>query len=118
MNRIKAKKSRIERRHARVRAKVSGTAAIPRLSVYRSLKHIFVQLIDDVNGRTIASAKDTDIKGSKMTKTEVAAAVGKLIAEKAQVAKVSQAVFDRGQFQYHGRVKAVAEAAREAGLKI
>lgn len=118
MNRIKAKKSRIERRHLRVRAKISGTAAIPRLSVYRSLKHIFVQLIDDVNGRTLAAVKDTDIKGAKMTKTEVAAAVGKLLAEKAQAAKISQAVFDRGQFKYHGRVKAVAEAAREAGLKI
>lgn len=118
MNKVKAKKSRIARRHARVRAKISGTAAIPRLSVYRSLQHIFVQLIDDVNGRTLVSAKDAEIKAGKMNKTEVAAAVGKLIAEKAQAAKISQAVFDRGQFRYHGRVKAVAEAAREAGLKI
>ena len=117
MNKIKAKKLRVERRAGRVRAKISGTASRPRLSVYRSLSHIYAQLIDDATSRTLISASDSEIK-TKGKKTEQATAVGKLLAEKALVAKISTAVFDRGSFKYHGRVKALAEAAREGGLKI
>lgn len=105
------------RRQKRVRAKVSGTPDCPRLSVYRSLNHIYAQLIDDVNGKTIASANDSEIKEGK-SKIEKATAVGKVIAEKAIAKKIEKAVFDRGMFKYHGRVKAVADGAREAGLRI
>jgi large subunit ribosomal protein L18 len=105
-----------ERRKNRIRATVSGTAARPRLAVSSSNLHISAQVIDDVAGVTLASAYDIEIK-TKGTKTEKAAAVGKLVAEKAMKAKVSEVVFDRGGKLYHGRVKALAEAAREQGLK-
>ncbi|MDO8669137.1 MAG: 50S ribosomal protein L18 [Candidatus Buchananbacteria bacterium] len=105
------------RRHKRVRAKVFGTPDCPRLSVYRSLNHIYAQLIDDQSGKTLVSASDADVKEGK-TKTEKAAVVGKLIAQKALAKKIEKAVFDRGMFKYHGRVKAIAEGARAAGLKI
>lgn len=117
MNRIQSKIQRVERRAKRVRVKISGTASKPRLSVYRSLSHIYAQLINDEKGLTIASAKDTEVKAGK-TKTEKAFEVGKLLAERAKAAKISEAVFDRGSFKYHGRVKAVAEGAREGGIKI
>lgn len=117
MNRIKSKNQRVERRAKRVRVKVSGTASRPRLSVYRSLSHIYAQLIDDVVGVTIVSAKDADVKAGK-TGVEKAFEVGKLLAERAKAAKISEAVFDRGSFKYHGRVKAIAEGAREGGIKI
>jgi large subunit ribosomal protein L18 len=104
------------RRHKRVRAKVIGTSQYPRLSVYRSLNHIYAQLIDDKSGKTIASASDKGIK--KGTKTEKAVEVGKLIAKAALDSKIEKVVFDRGMFKYHGRVKAVAESAKEAGLQI
>jgi len=117
MNRVKIKNQRVERRGRRVRAKVSGTAARPRLSVYRSLSHIYAQLIDDERGITVASAQDSEAKAGK-TKVEQAFEVGKLLAEKATAAKIREAVFDRGVFQYHGRVKAVADGAREGGIKI
>lgn len=113
----KIKNEARERRQRRVRAKVIGTPACPRLSVYRSLSHIYTQLIDDQNGKTIVSANDSEIKTGK-TKTEKATEVGKLLAQKAIDKKIEKAVFDRGMFRYHGRVKAVAEGAREAGLKI
>ncbi len=105
------------RRKKRVRAKVSGTALKPRISIFRSLKHISAQMIDDVAGKTIlaVSDKEVTIKGNK---TEKALAVGKLLAEKAKAAKVVEAVFDKGPFKYHGRVKALADGAREGGLKI
>ncbi len=102
------------RRVLRVRAKISGTAARPRLAVVRSLKHISVQVIDDTSGKTIASASDKDLKGTKLEK---ASAVGKLIAERAKAKGVSAVVFDRRDKQYHGRVRAVAEGAREGGLQ-
>ncbi len=102
------------RRVLRVRAKISGTAARPRLAVVRSLKHISVQVIDDTSGKTIASASDKDLKGTKLEK---ATAVGKLIAERAKAKGVSAVVFDRRDKQYHGRVRAVAEGAREGGLQ-
>jgi len=106
-----------ERRRKRVRAKVFGTANCPRLSVYKSLNHIYVQLIDDENGKTILSAKDIEVKEGK-TKTDKASAVGKLIAQKAKEKNIECVVFDKGMFKYHGRIKAVADSAREAGLKI
>jgi len=117
MNRIKSKIQRVERRAKRVRVKISGTAAKPRLSVYRSLSHIYAQLINDEKGVTLASASDKEAKAGK-TKTEKAYEVGKLLAEKAKAAKISEAVFDRGSFKFHGRVKAIAEGAREGGIKI
>jgi len=103
------------RRIARVRAIVSGTSERPRLAVARSLKHISAQLIDDVAGKTIVAASDADVK-TKGKKAEVAAQVGKLIAERAKAKGISTVVFDRRDKRYHGRVKAVADGAREAGL--
>ena len=103
-------------RKGRVRAKVFGTPERPRLSVFRSAKHITAQLIDDTTGNTIAFVSDTEIK-AKGTKTEQAVAVGKAIAKKAQDKKVATVVFDRGGNQYHGRVQALADAAREGGLE-
>jgi large subunit ribosomal protein L18 len=104
------------RRHRRVRVKVAGTGQRPRLSVFRSLHHVYAQLIDDDSGRTLASASTAQLKSGKKD-VEAAAAVGRTIAERAKAAGVSSAVFDRGGFLYHGRVKALAEAAREAGLE-
>ena len=109
-----------QRRHARVRKKISGTAETPRLNVYRSLNHIYVQLIDDVKGVTICSAstmeKDVKAEIKDMTKTEAAKVVGKKAGEKAIAKGVKEAVFDRGGYLYTGRVQAVADGAREAGL--
>lgn len=109
-------------RQARVRKKVTGTAERPRLSVFRSLKHIYAQVIDDTSGRTIASASSQEaLKGNadvaSLAKTDVSAAVGKALAERALAAGVSQVVFDRGGCKYHGRVKALADGSREGGLK-
>jgi large subunit ribosomal protein L18 len=105
------------RRHTRVRKKVAGTAERPRLNVFRSTSHIYAQVIDDVAGHTLAAASDLD-KGlaADGNKTARAAAVGKAVAERAKSAGVTAVVFDRGGYQYHGRVRALAEAAREAGL--
>ncbi len=103
-------------RHNRVRAIVSGTSERPRLSVFRSTNHIYAQVIDDVAGKTLASASSKEIK-SKAKKSDMAAQVGKLAAEKAKAAGITQVVFDRGGNRYHGRIKGLAEAAREAGLK-
>lgn len=103
-------------RHNRIRAKISGTGAIPRLNVYRSLSGIYAQLIDDEQGKTLASASSKEIK-SKASKKDIASAVGKLLAEKAVKVGISQVKFDRGGYRYHGRVKNLAEAARAAGLK-
>ena len=112
------KREKRKRRHKRVRAKISGTAKIPRLCVFRSNKHIYAQLIDDTQGKTLLSASDLEIKfKGKKTKTEKAFEVGKLIAKKAQEKKIQKIVFDRGGYKYHGRVKALAEGAREGGLK-
>jgi len=104
------------KRHRRVRVKVSGTAERPRLTVFRSLAHTYVQLVDDASGRTLASASTVDLK---LDKNDLAAAqaVGKAIAGKAVKAGLKQVVFDRGGYLYHGRVKALAEAARESGLE-
>ena len=109
-----------QKRHLRVRKHVSGTAARPRLNVYRSLANIYAQIIDDARGHTIASAStlDLDLKGQLKTGADqgAAALVGKLVAERAVKAGIKEVVFDRGAYIYHGRVKALAEAAREAGL--
>jgi large subunit ribosomal protein L18 len=104
------------RRHRRVRVKVAGTGQRPRLSVYRSLHHVYAQLIDDETGRTLASASTAQMKTASKD-AGAAAAVGRAIAERAREVGVSTAVFDRGGFLYHGRVRALAEAAREAGLE-
>lgn len=109
-----------QKRHKRVREHVSGTAARPRLSVYRSTVHIYAQLIDDVKGVTICSSS-TIAKGIKvdgLTKSQAAAEVGKDLAKKAKSLKIKQAVFDRGGYLYIGRVKALADGARDGGLKI
>ncbi|NTU28107.1 50S ribosomal protein L18 [Bacillus tequilensis] len=107
------------KRHARVRAKLSGTAERPRLNVFRSNKHIYAQIIDDVNGVTLASAStlDKDLNVESTGDTAAATKVGELVAKRAAEKGVSDVVFDRGGYLYHGRVKALADAAREAGLK-
>ena len=106
-----------QRRHMRARGKISGTAERPRLSVYRSNKNIFSQIIDDVKSETLASASTQDTEVSGKTKTEQAAGVGALIAKRGVEKNVTTVVFDRGGYLYHGRVQALAEAARENGLQ-
>ncbi len=103
------------RRHARVRKGVTGTGERPRLAVFRSLSHIYAQVIDDRAGRTVAAASDLDVGAGK--KSEKAKQVGKAIAERAKAAGIGEVVFDRGGYRYHGRVKALADAARESGLR-
>ncbi len=105
---------RRKRRHLRVRKAVSGTAERPRLVVFRSLKHIYAQIVDDVTQRTLMTVGDEGMNG---TKSERALAVGKQVAEKAKAAGIAKVVFDRAGYQYHGRVKAVADGAREGGLE-
>jgi len=109
------KKNTKIRRHARIRAKISGTKDRPRLSVFRSNKYIYAQLIDDETGKTLVAASDIGIKETK-TKVERAKEVGNLIAKAAKVKKIETVVFDRGGFVYAGRVKSLADAARETGL--
>jgi large subunit ribosomal protein L18 len=109
------------KRHLRVRKKINGTVARPRLSVFRSAKHIYVQLIDDVQGVTIASASTQDKELATSIgnggSVEAARQVGQLIAQRAQAKGLTQIVFDRGGYLYHGRIQALADAAREAGLE-
>jgi large subunit ribosomal protein L18 len=117
MPRIPIPKTREElrqRRHLRLRNKVSGTAERPRLVIFRSLKHIYAQLVDDTTMRTILTVSDNTFDGKK---TEKSSQVGKTIAERAKAAGITRVVFDRGGYQYHGRVKAVADGAREGGLE-
>lgn len=111
-----------KRRHMRVRAKVSGTTQRPRLNVFRSSAHIYAQVIDDVAGHTVVSASDLEDEvqqkaGDGAAKSARATAVGQVIAERAKAAGIDSVTFDRGGFLYHGRVKAVADGAREGGLK-
>ncbi|GIW71444.1 MAG: 50S ribosomal protein L18 [Planctomycetota bacterium] len=119
MKAVIEKRKRHQRRRWRIRRKVRGTAERPRLAVFRSLKHTYAQVIDDVSGRTLAAAStlDSEVRAAAGAKTARARAVGKLVAERARAAGIERVVFDRGGFKYHGRVKAVAEAAREAGLE-
>ena len=105
-----------EKRHNRVRARAIGTTERPRLNVFRSLNHIYAQVIDDSRGHTLAAASTLDKDVSDSVKTEQAKAVGKLIAERAKAAGINQVVFDRGGYIYHCRIKALAEGAREGGL--
>lgn len=108
------------RRHRRVRKKVGGTAERPRLAVFRSNKHIYVQAIDDFAGRTIASAStmEADARTGATSTVDAAKQVGKRVGERAKAAGITTVVFDRGGFKYHGRIAAVAEGAREAGLEL
>ncbi len=114
-----SKNDRRQRIKNRIRKIVSGTETKPRLSVFRSNKEIYAQIVDDVTGETIsaASSRDNDVNSAKGTKIEIAALVGKSVAEKALKAGVETISFDRGGYLYHGRVKSLAEGAREAGLK-
>jgi large subunit ribosomal protein L18 len=107
------------KRHDRIRLTLAGTAGRPRLAVFRSLDHIYAQVIDDASGRTLvaASTLEKELRGSKSTKTEEAASIGKLIAERAKKAGIDHVVFDRAGYRYHGRIKSLADAAREAGLE-
>lgn len=133
MSNITSKRKKRERRHRRVRARIEGTALVPRLSVFRSSRHVWAQLIDDAAARTVAAASSKEFqgeprktKGKKQTKdkdqktgaskTETAEKIGKIIAERALKKKITRAVFDRGGYKYHGAVKAVAEGARKGGL--
>ncbi len=117
---LKKKNAQLSRRHRRIRARISGTPERPRLNVFRSSVNIYAQVIDDLSGRTLASASTIDhevveqITGK--SKVEAAKIVGQVLAERAKVANVSKVVFDRGGYQYHGRVAALAEGAREGGL--
>ncbi|HLD17579.1 MAG TPA: 50S ribosomal protein L18 [Patescibacteria group bacterium] len=116
-NPTKAKRQRALRRARRVRACLHGTAHCPRVTVKRSLKHIYVQVIDDEAGRTLAAASDFDVKEIMKSKVDLARAVGKVVGERAKEKKVSTVIFDRSGYRYHGRVAALAEGAREAGLE-
>jgi large subunit ribosomal protein L18 len=116
MSLLTVRKAR-ERRHKRVRGKIAGTAERPRLVVFRSNRGIEAQLVDDLEGKTLAAASWLHLKSFKGSKSEQAAEVGKLLAANAKQAKVETVVFDRGGYLYHGRVKALADAAREGGLK-
>ena len=115
----KASRAKIrENKHRRLRHHLNGTATTPRLALFRSNKHIYAQIIDDTVGKTLVSASSRDkAVDAKGTKTEISTAVGKAIAEKAKAAGIENIVFDRNGFVYHGRVKALADGAREAGLK-
>lgn len=110
-----------KRRHQRIRAKISGTAERPRLNVFRSLEHIYVQVIDDVAGHTLVSASTLEetlaAELADKNKRQQATAVGKTLAQRAKDAGITQVVFDRGGYLYHGRVKALADGAREGGLE-
>lgn len=110
------KKIKREKRHKRIKAKTMGDAKCPRLYVFRSNKHTYAQLIDDHKGKTLASAKDSEIK-DKGKKSEIAFKVGELIAKKAIEQKLEKVVFDRAGYKYHGRVKSLADGARQGGLK-
>jgi large subunit ribosomal protein L18 len=111
----KTREQKRVRRHLRVRRRITGTAERPRLVVFRSLKHIYAQLVDDVAGRTLMTVSSGSLTEGK--KSERSVLVGKSIAEKAKAAGISRVVFDRAGYKYHGRVKAVAEGAREGGLE-
>ena len=119
MTRIASRTAARLKRHHRIRLTVEGNTERPRLAVFRSLKHIYAQVIDDSNGRTLAAAStvETELRNGKQTKTEEAKVVGRLLAERAKGAGVERVVFDRAGFRYHGRIKSLADAAREAGLE-
>ena len=119
MTQVASRGAARRKRHDRIRLRVEGSASRPRLAVFRSNIHIYAQVIDDGTGKTLAAAStvEKELKGSKSTKSEEAATVGKLVAERAKAAGVERVVFDRAGFRYHGRIKSLADAAREAGLE-
>src|SRR5918912_977330 len=118
MSPIPSRNAAREKRHERIRLHLDGTTERPRLAVFRSLSHIYAQVIDDSSGRTLAAAStlEKELREAKRTKTEEARVVGRLVAERARSAGVERVVFDRAGFRYHGRIKSLADAAREAGL--
>jgi large subunit ribosomal protein L18 len=119
MYKVIARKTTRDRRRAKIRGNLSGTAEMPRLSVFRSNKYIYAQLIDDTLGKTLVDvSSETKKVHEGKTKTEAALELGKLLAKKALENKIKKAVFDRGGYKYHGRVKNVAEGAREGGLQL
>jgi large subunit ribosomal protein L18 len=119
MSKVASRGAARQKRHERIRLQMAGSAERPRLAVFRSNSHIYAQVIDDATGRTLATAStvEKELRGSKSTKTEEASVVGRLVAERAKSAGVEQVVFDRAGFRYHGRIKSLADAAREAGLE-
>jgi large subunit ribosomal protein L18 len=118
MTQVASRGAARRKRHTRIRLHMAGSGERPRLAVFRSLNHIYAQVIDDASGRTLAAAStvEKELKGATSTKTEEAAVVGRLVAERAKAAGVERVVFDRAGFRYHGRIKSLADAAREAGL--
>ena len=118
MSHVDSRSAQRVKRHERLRLRLAGTSGRPRLAVFRSLNHIYAQVIDDTTGKTLAAASSLEsaLRGAEGTKSDRAKSVGKLIAERAKAAGVDRVVFDRAGFQYHGRVRSLAEAAREAGL--
>jgi large subunit ribosomal protein L18 len=119
MTQVASRGAARQKRHDRIRLSLAGTEGRPRLAVFRSLNHIYAQVIDDASGKTLAAAStaEKELRGSKSTKSEEAAVVGRLVAQRAKSAGVERVVFDRAGFRYHGRIKSLADAAREAGLE-
>jgi large subunit ribosomal protein L18 len=119
MTQVASRGAARQKRHERIRLRLSGSPERPRLAVFRSLNHIYVQVIDDSTGKTLAAASslEKELKGASQGKGDEAKAVGRLIAERCKSAGIESVVFDRAGFRYHGRIKSLAEAAREAGLE-
>ena len=118
MTQVASRGAARRKRHDRIRLHLAGTDVRPRLAVFRSLNHIYAQVIDDSSGRTLAAASslEPELRSAKGSKSAEAGAVGRIVAERARAAGVGKVVFDRAGFQYHGRIKSLADAAREAGL--
>ena len=119
MTQVASRGAARQKRHERIRLRLSGSPERPRLAVFRSLNHIYAQVIDDTSGKTLAAASslETELKATNQKKTDEAKSVGRLIAERARSAGIERVVFDRAGFRYHGRIKSLADAAREAGLE-
>jgi large subunit ribosomal protein L18 len=119
MTQVASRGAARQKRHERIRLRLEGDGARPRLAVFRSLKHISAQVIDDTSGRTLAAATslEKELRSATGTKSDDAAAVGRLVAQRAKAAGIGRVVFDRAGFRYHGRIKSLADAAREAGLE-
>jgi large subunit ribosomal protein L18 len=118
MTKVASRGAARRKRHDRIRLDLAGTAGRPRLAVFRSLNHMYAQVIDDASGRTLvaASTVEKELRSSSATKSEDAATIGRLVAERAKAAGIDRVVFDRAGFRYHGRIKSLADAARDAGL--
>jgi large subunit ribosomal protein L18 len=119
MTQVASRGAARHKRHERIRLSLSGSPERPRLAVFRSLNHIYAQVIDDTSGKTLAAASslEKELRGAGQPKTEEARAVGRLIAQRARKAGIERVIFDRAGFRYHGRIKSLADAAREAGLE-